>query len=429
MTVVCIDSYGESSMIRACGVWSLVLLLSAVACSRGSDTNPTHSFRIFEEDGVTIAETIGGPKYQEPLFTFEEMLILRQDPENEDSMLYRAGMFLRGDDGRYYVADSGAERIAVFDENGGYLFDFGQQGYGPGDFASLGWLNFVNGELHIYDMTVERVSRFSLEGELLGMVSTPLSIAPVSGYLFRMHLTPEYQPVVITQQDDYRSGEVRRRRCGFLYSVEGDSLLAAQSDWVLSEKVYPVGDQFNSVNLPYRPSPQVCYSPRHGFIMGTGAEPVLDRCSLDGRRSQIRFDEEQVPVTAEDRRRARASYDERIAEAEGARKAMLKAEKDVLEWPDHRPFWQQFEVDDQGFIWLDVYRTYQEMLAEGMSPLFMVLSPEGEYLGQVRMPSHSGAKGFSNGYLMLVRYEPETGEQFPTVYRILPAVRGLKYPD
>ena len=162
--------------------------------------------------------------------------------------------------------------------------------------------------------------------------------------------------------------------------------------------------------------------------MGTGKELVLDRCSLDGIRSQVRFDEEPVLVTAEDRRRTRASYDERIAEAEGARRAMLIAKKDVLEWPDHRPFWRSFEVDDQGFIWLWEYRTLREMQDEDVRSLFMALSPEGEYLGRVRLPSHSGAKIFSNGYLMLVGYEAETGERFPTVFRIRPTVRGLRYP-
>lgn len=93
-------------------VGSILLLLVCIsACSNSDERNTTHSFRIYDEEGVTIAETTGGPKYQDPLFTFEEVLVLQEDPENEDSMLYRVGMFLRGDDGRYYVADWGAHRI------------------------------------------------------------------------------------------------------------------------------------------------------------------------------------------------------------------------------------------------------------------------------------------------------------------------------
>jgi hypothetical protein len=416
-------------MIKNSCVLLLLPLLAVTACSQGRDTNPTHSFRIYEENGISIAETTGGPKYQDPLFTFEEVLALKEDPENEDSLLYRAGMFLRSEDGRFYVVDAGASRIAIFNEHGEYLSDFGQQGFGPGDFAGLSWINFVNGELHTYDGMVERVSRFSLEGELLDVVSAPLSMQASEGYIYRMHLTPEYRPVVVTQQEDYRSGEVWKRHCGFLYSEEGDSLLAVQSEWILDMIVYPVGDQFNSFNLPSRPTPKVCYSPHHGFVWGTGETSVLNRSSFDGQRSQIRFEEEPVPITAEDRRGTRARYDERIAAAEGQRRAMLETEKNALVWPAHRPFWRTFEVDDLGYIWIRAYETTQEQEEQGGWPLYRVLSPEGEYLGQVRVPPHGGAKGFSNGYLMLIRYIADSEERPPTVYRIRPAVSGLKYPN
>ncbi|MFC1629469.1 6-bladed beta-propeller, partial [Gemmatimonadota bacterium] len=390
--------------------------------------NPAHSFRIHEENGITIAETIGGPKYQDPLFTFEEVLVLKEDPENEDSMLYRAGLFLRGDDGRFYVADAGNSRIAIFDKDGVYQSSFGQNGYGPGDFAGMSWIEFVNGELQAYDMMTERVSRFSLEGELLGVVSSPASIAASAGYQFRMHLTADSSPVVITQQDDYRSGEAWQRRCGFLYSEGGDSLLAVKSEWILDSIVYPVGEQFNTMILPYSLNPQVSYSPHHGFVWGTGEVPVLDRSTLEGQHSRIRFDTEPVPVTAEDRRRTRDAYDRRIAEAEGGRRAMLETVRDALRWPSHRPIWQGVEVDDQGFIWLLAYETFQEREEQGGMPLYLVLSPDGEYLGHVRIPS-LGAKGFGNGYLTIVLYEPETGERMPTVFRMHPAVSGLKYPN
>jgi len=413
---------GLSTLIAIC---IAPALLAACASDTGS---PGHSFRTYSEDGITIAETTGGPKYREPLFTFEEVLVLRENPENEGSMLYRPGMFLRADDGRYYVADAGAERIAVFDENGVYLFDFGQQGYGPGDFASLAWLNFVNGELHAYDYSTERVSRFSLDGDLIDVVSSPLSIDPSGGFIFRMHLTPERLPVILVAQEDYRSGAVFERQRGFLYSPGGDSLMTAESEWIRTQKLMSIGEQFNAMYLPYCPSPRICYSPHHGFVWGTGKEAVLGCSSLDGRCSLIRFDQESVPVTAEDKRRTRAWYDERIVAEEGIRRAFLEAEKSALEWPSYRPFWRQFEIDDQGFIWMLAYETARELEEQGGCPLYRVLSPEGEYLGQVRMPAHINAMGFSNGYLTVIRYINDSDERPPTVYRIRPAVRGLRYP-
>ncbi len=405
-------------------------LLAVTSYSQERDLNPTHSFRVYEENGVRIAETTGGPKYQVPIFTFEEILVLRQDPENEDSMLYRPGMFLRGEDGRYYVADSGASRIAVYDENGIYLFGFGQRGFGPGDFAGLSWLNFVNGELHTYDSMVERVSRFTLDGDLINVVSSPQSVEPAMGYLYRMHLTPEFQPVVITQQEDYRPGEEWIRHGGYLYSEQGDSLFTVQTDWVRRSKTIPVGnEQFDTLFLPFSPSPKVCYSPHHGFIWGTGQTPEIDGASFDGQIGQIRFDEEPVVITARTRRSTRERYNQRIAEAEGGQRAMLEARRSALEWPSHRPFWRRLDVDDKGYIWLEVYETIQGRDERGGMTRWRVISPEGEYLGQVEMPFYVSARGISNGYLTIIRTDTETGEQFPTAYRIRPAVSGLKYPD
>ncbi len=49
--------------------WIIPLLL-LVSCAQESEESleTQHDFRIYEEGGVTIAETIGGPKYSEPLF-------------------------------------------------------------------------------------------------------------------------------------------------------------------------------------------------------------------------------------------------------------------------------------------------------------------------------------------------------------------------
>ncbi len=404
----------------------LILALGISGCGREGDGG--HRFRVRTIDGLPTAETTGGPKYADELFELEELLVLQQDPETPESLLYRSGMFVRASDGRFYVADAGAHCIAVYDQAGSYLFSFGQQGYGPGDFAGLSWLNLVGGELHAYDPDNWRVSRFSFDGHLIGIVSSPLSIDPVQGLFFRMHLTADGRPVVIVQQDDYRPDAQWQRKRGFFCSVGGDTLLSAQTAWVRRAKIVPYGnEQYTTVFTVYGATPVVVFSPHHGFVCGTGLTPELECTALDGSRRRIRFEAEQRPVTAEERARTRHRYDERIAEAEGVRQAALRAEKAALEWPEYRPFWSTFEVDEQGYIWLQVYESYSEQEAAG-GPLYRILSPEGEHLGIVRLPFHNGAKGINGGYLTIIRRVPETGENPPTVYRLRPAVSGFEYP-
>ena len=389
-----------------------------------------HSFRVFQENGIRIAESKGGPQYPFPLFTLEEILVLQQDPENEDSMLHRPGMFIRGEDGRYYVADGGASRIAVYDDSGAFLFEFGQRGFGPGDFAGLSWLTFVNNELHAYEVMTERVSQFSLEGHFIDIVSSPFKVEPLEGYIYRMHLTSDFLPIVIAQQDDYRPDAQRTRRIGYLYSAQGDTILSIHTAWVRSSKMIPIGDeQFAKLYLPYSPSPQVCFNPQHGFVYGTGVAPELNSTSLEGQQSLIRFDEEPELITARMRRRTRDFYDQQIAKVGGAQRAILKAQKGALEWPITRPFWRRIDVDDLGYIWMEVYETATERQERGGQPLYRVFSPEGEYLGQVRVPFYIAAWSFNKGHLLIIRTDNETGEYLLTVYRLHPTNSELIYPN
>ena len=111
---------------------NLLLLTLLISCSR--DDKGIHSFRIYEENGVTIAETSGGPKYTDPLFLFEEILRLEQDPVREETLYHQAAGFLMGPDGGYYLLDQGRACILRYDAEGRFIGSFGGKGDGPGEF-------------------------------------------------------------------------------------------------------------------------------------------------------------------------------------------------------------------------------------------------------------------------------------------------------
>ena len=80
----------------------VVLLHIAAGCSN-RDGSSIYSFQIIEENGIKVAVTTNGPRYLDPLFEFEPVLTLQEDPENEDSLLFGPREFTFGDDGNYYV--------------------------------------------------------------------------------------------------------------------------------------------------------------------------------------------------------------------------------------------------------------------------------------------------------------------------------------
>lgn len=153
------------------------------ACSSRTDET-RHSFRIFVENGVTIAETTGGPKYQGELFEYEPILTLKGNPEIEESILFRSGQFTVDRDGYFFILDSGDKRIAVFDKEGSYVRSFGREGDGPGEFRSMRLQYLHEGIISIYDSRGRRTTRFQTNGELKDVVSPPPIISSNISELF-----------------------------------------------------------------------------------------------------------------------------------------------------------------------------------------------------------------------------------------------------
>lgn len=79
-------------------------------------------------------------------------------------------------EGRLYVGDNGGCVIKVYDRNGGFLFQFGRLGTGPGEFGGpVGVaINRTRGMLYVADMGVNpRVEVFDLQGNFLFEVGKP----------------------------------------------------------------------------------------------------------------------------------------------------------------------------------------------------------------------------------------------------------------
>jgi hypothetical protein len=95
-------------------------------------------------------------------------------------------------------------------------------------------------------------------------------------------------------------------------------------------------------------------------------------------------------------------------------------------YPEYASFWRSSFVDDAGYIWLQTVSLPGE-IQPGEWARFIVLDPEGCYLGIARLPD---ARARVIGQFMLaVITDEETGDETLTVFRIRPVVRGLRYPS
>ncbi len=86
----------------------LILFLgyALTGCTSSPDDSAIgHTFNVSVVDGVTIARSTAIPRYEEELFTYEQITVLQED-DREESLLVRGSPPSVDDRGWYYVPDS-----------------------------------------------------------------------------------------------------------------------------------------------------------------------------------------------------------------------------------------------------------------------------------------------------------------------------------
>jgi len=394
----------------------MLLFLTLVACSSGGSEHgsPSHSFRVSQENGVTVAETLGGPKYLEPLFQFEEALRLIQDESRLETLIFRAWDYRLADDGYYYVVDSGECRIKVFDNKGEFQRAFGGKGEGPGEFDEplLRWIK--DGYFVIDDDNQLRLSLWQTDGTLLEMY--PNKTGHFS--IWDMWLTPDRQVVIGSRRTDRDApgGPVIRHNAAVM-TPKGDTLAIVEA---------PVLQSSGPVN--FGPSIDVQYYRDSGILCYHSAEPELHWYDLDGKlRQVIKLGLEAEPVTNEDRQTVLRRMRERLESITDPRfKASYERSIENVQFAGTKSYWTEIYIDDSGYHWLRKHPTYDASLDEYQTESFRVLSPDGEYLGDATLPE--GMVSICQDRVLTIQQDEETGGQDFIVYRIIPIIAGMEFP-
>ncbi len=400
--------------------------LFLTSCGR-TDEISGHRFTITREDGVEVAVTTGGPRYQTDLFTYEKVLRILPDEEQPETLLHLPTAILPGDDENYYVCDNGNYRIAVFDAEGRFVRSFGRKGGGPGEFEAMALLGLRDDVLTIFDTVQNRVSLLTAEGRFIRSVST------VAGEPARQVYPLEDDQILgLYETFEMHGREEWSGMKGVVQNVDRDT--------VGTIEVPPVHIR-NWLLSPARVSYPVYFTayPRIGYAWGRGLfsydprEPELHWHDVGGvLRTVFRVQLPKVAPPAEDRRIYEDLWDERVARAQESGDRSTRIVRDNLVFADYVPFWTVILVDDPGYSWLGIFEPNSKKEASG-GTAFRVLSPEGEYLGDTRWPFVAmedyliRLTDIAKGRLLAIERDPETQEWIPTVYRLIPAAAGFSY--
>ncbi len=398
-------------------------LLPACSSSRGG---PSHTFRTFAADGVTITETGGGPKYEGELFTYTHVVTIRQEESDPQSLLHRPDpRFVMDAEGRFYIADAGNHRIAVFDESGRYLRSFGHEGAGPGEFRRMRILSLTGDRLAVWDQTLQRTTVFTTTGELVTIYSHSLS---PHDRISELHCFDDKTLIGLNRLQGDGSTRGWHGWRGTALTTTGDTLAVIETPLVESSQVIYSRETGLFFGMAINFAGQACLLPVPdlGILSTTGLEPEVRVHDPDGSlRSIIRLDQPAEPVTSRDRQYIKHLIRQRRGETESeVGRAHDTAWLKNLHLPTHKAFWSDIQTDDCGYLWL-LYPT-RALTLEDTGVVFRIISPEGEYLGDTTWPIPSGS--LSRGHLMTIRANEETGETILEVYRIESNQRGFTYP-
>jgi len=322
--------------------------------------------------------------------------------------------------------------MAVFNPQGDFVRSFGKVGDGPGEFRSMYLLHIVGDVLSIHDTIHLRTTLYKTDGTLLEVISNTKKLSgfqrlhrtPDNRFVYELPRVPEVEGVELDNADGW-DGWMGRQV--IVTNADDDTLALVQTPFVKNFYTYSYGSGGGSASMAYSGEAEAIYVPGRGILVSTGLLPEIEWYDLEGDLSKrLRFELNQEPVTSKDKSAIRRRMEESFERNQGrVPPGWDSARRKALKFHEYKAFWDRVIIDDAGYLWLGIPEE-RDHLSSFSGHLYRVISPDGEYLGNSRLPTRNGnvTQGLFLGYVI----DEETLGAIPTVFRIVPIVADLDYP-
>ncbi|MFC1529111.1 hypothetical protein ACFL6R_00160 [Gemmatimonadota bacterium] len=379
----------------------VLLLISSSACSgKVSDELVTDQW---DSTDVIIVEN-EAPLYTEPLFEFQWDLRIGGDEDGPDWQLFASPptRILTCPDGTMIFGDSRREEFYIVSTTGKLLHRLGGQGSGPGEFQNL-WYNHwaeYGKEFWYEDQRLNRVTRFSVDGELLGTFNYGRERIIWDQFLD----CGNRQWLGVGEREVFEGSPQR-------YSILDDRFHELYGFIELNSTQFLRIDR-TGYPKPFRGSERAIPLINRDQILVVRSYPgELTIYGIDGQpQISIRKEWEASRVSQAD-----------IAWWKSTRGGMGGKELlDKMDFPDRRPLFSVVRIDDQGRIWVTRSRRPRSSKdEEDIPPVIDLFSPDGRWIGTVQTPVFPFM--ISGGYLYDAPFTQETAPYLER-WKIVPLV-------
>lgn len=399
---------------------SLLIILTLTNCSPPEAEIPQH---LKELENLTVVQP-----YAEPTSSIEFTREAVIDDVNVTKTWFvydfGEGLWFTGlevdDSGRIYVGNVSEKTIQVFDSDGSYLTNIGNEGNGPGEFKGISDLKIKSNQLFVFDFLQFRTTFFSLDSLKVDEVKDAyLSRAPnveeLNGWLFNRSWLVDDDTFLVQYMDEFANGVIGSPKYNFDKPRPGRYYFVDREGKVLSDMLFELKHNkiitaenngrlsFNIMLLPFLNQPLIFISSDGHILSANSEESLVKVYAPNGdylRAFYIPFERKTLE---------RDELTSMYTDLNTRNQNLLQN----AELPEKWPALGNIILDDENRLWVSTIPESEDLTHE-----WWVLQDSGELLATFSWPGNRSIEKIKDGYLYARETEESTGLQTIVKYRV-----------
>ncbi|NBC67129.1 MAG: 6-bladed beta-propeller [Bacteroidetes bacterium] len=371
-------------------IYFIILLFLSTACSKSEEIEIPEKISEYENVSVFPADS-------EPQYT---ITLDRQTVYGDTEEIF-LGSWLSAavdDRERVFIADHQNNVLHLYNPDGTYNRQIGQEGEGPGEYRSIQAIHTDQQYLHLMDSNLRRITRYNLNTfEVADEISIDIDRKDDEPYLFPIHFFPENEntyllqlSMSVTPDAEQENRFVEGRKIDITSGELSDSTFFSFP--ATEALIHRESNAVMVMSVPFNRKSVVRYRNRQ-LIYGWSENFLLEIYDEEGSYERaIYYSYKNPPLN---RNEILKSYADRQEQWQN-----IVRNADM---PDTMPVFNDFFTDDEGRIWV-------KKLTENRDEVeYVVLENTGELLAEFTWPAATHIQEIKNGFLYVLETEEETG--------------------